>query len=192
MANKHKYDRRSAALLFLNHPCGFYPRSSVPRTRSRTRTRFTLFTMASSFLLRSTLPRSFASATGRNVLRSALQGMHTWELYSNLAYLSFRSENGKLDYATCTRWTYVIRTPSISMELSHTLDSYLPGYSQRPHYIPSSIKDSWLVSLGIRAPSCSFPCTYDRSRLCDIWVILPSPRWTAWYQLGHALSYWGT
>ncbi|OJA10410.1 hypothetical protein AZE42_03555, partial [Rhizopogon vesiculosus] len=30
-------------------------------------------TMASSMLLRSTLPRSFASATGRNVLRSALQ-----------------------------------------------------------------------------------------------------------------------
>ena len=31
--------------------------------------------MSASFLLRSTLPRTFASTTGRNVLRSALQGM---------------------------------------------------------------------------------------------------------------------
>jgi hypothetical protein len=40
--------------------------------------------MASSMLLRSTLPRTFASATGRNVLRSALQGKDNL----NLAYSS--------------------------------------------------------------------------------------------------------
>ncbi|KAG1842895.1 mitochondrial inner membrane protein [Suillus subalutaceus] len=65
--------------------------------------------MASSMILRSTLPRTFASATGRNSLRSALQG-RTLFLIRGSSLPAFESESGKLDYAVCTRRTYGLGT----------------------------------------------------------------------------------
>lgn len=91
--------------------CRLYPHSSTPRPAHR----FSFLSlasltpptiMASSMLLRSTLPRTFASTTGRNVLRSALQGKDILNLVSSFTYVTFHSES-KFDCSICSRWTYV-------------------------------------------------------------------------------------
>jgi hypothetical protein len=61
----------------------------------------------------------------------------------------FESESGKLGYAVCTRWTYVLGTMFDIGKFILVLYSYLEGHGQRPYGIPSSIKNAWLVSLGI-------------------------------------------
>jgi hypothetical protein len=156
-----------------------YPHSSAPRPAHH----FSLLslasltplaTMASSMLLRSTLPRTFASATGRNVLRSALQGTDKLHLIYSSLILHF-----KVRASSTTQYVPGGRTfnePFCVMpdKLTLILDSYHQGHSQRPYRVPSSIEDAWLVSLGVRATTCGLPRSHDRSSFCDLRVILPS------------------
>lgn len=60
-------------------------------------------------------------------------------------------------------------------------NSNVQGNRQRPNNLSSSLKDPWLLSLGIRTPSVCIIAAHDRGSICNLWLGLPRPR----RSLGH-------